>query len=615
MPEHVEQLVGAALRAAQEDGSLPGFEVADLGLERPADPANGDWTTTLALRSAKLAHKAPKDIAAAIASHMPQDPSVERCEVAGPGFMNIYLTAEVKCEPFRQAIEQGADFGRSELGNGQKVQVEFVSANPVGPMHVGHGRWCALGDSLSRVMEHAGFDVEREYYINDHGSQMDVFGSSLAVRYEQLTSLMSERGLSEQEAYDVLVADRDAYVDDEQDEAPETHPLQDAFNEQLGGNAYGGTYIIDIAREFLDSDGTRLLDMDEAERMHEMRERGYHMMLDRIRATCHEARCDFDVWFSERSLYQPGPDGEDAVHRAFDRLREGGYLYETEDGALWFRSTDFGDDKDRVLVKSNGEYTYFASDVAYHLNKFARGAEYSIDLWGADHHGYIARVTNVCDALGFPGKFEVDLGQFVNLLRNGEPVRMSKRRGTMVSFQELLDEVGVDATRYTLISKSANQTIDFDIEAAKKQEASNPVFYVQYAHARICSILRRAAGVSEDEAKEMGMDAVAAKAIGSEFDAALLTDASEAALARKLSEFPELVASCARDRAPFRLTHFCEELASSFHNFYQHCQVLPSEGRPVDPELSRARLAAIDAVRINLEVALGLIGVSAPKVM
>ena len=614
MPEHVEQLVGAALRAAQEDGSLPVFEVADLGLERPADPANGDWTTTLALRSAKLAHKAPRDIAAAIASHMPQDPSVERCEVAGPGFMNIYLTAEAKCEPFRQAIEQGADFGRSDLGHGQKVQVEFVSANPVGPMHVGHGRWCALGDSLSRVMEHAGFDVEREYYINDHGSQMDVFGSSLAVRYEQLTSLMSERGLSEQEAYDVLVADRDAYVDDEQDEAPETHPLQDAFNERLGGNAYGGTYIIDIAREFLDSDGTRLLEMGEAERMHEMRERGYHMMLDRIRATCHEARCDFDVWFSERSLYQPGPDGEDAVHRAFDRLRKGGYLYETEDGALWFRSTDFGDDKDRVLVKSNGEYTYFASDVAYHWNKFQR-VDHVIDVWGADHHGYIKRVESACDALGYPGRFEVVLGQLVNLLRDGVPVRMSKRKGTMVTFDELLEEVGVDATRYTLVSRSSTQVIDFDIEAVKKHALDNPVYYVQYAHARICSILRKAAGVSAEEAAGRGMDEVAASVVGADYDLSLLTDPSEWALARKVAELGDVVVGCARDRAPFRLTHYAEELAAEFHSFYASCQVLSGRGQEVAPELSRARLAACDAVRRVLELTLSLVGVSAPQEM
>ena len=306
--------------------------------------------------------------------------------------------------------------------------------------------------------------------------------------------------------------------------------------------------------------------------------------------------------------------GTSQVDRAFKRLDDMGHLYSTDDGALWFRSTTFGDDKDRVLIKSNGEYTYFASDVAYHWNKFQRD-DYSIDLWGADHHGYIARVTNVCDAMGYEGKFEVDLGQFVNLLRNGEPVRMSKRRGTMVSYQELLDEVGVDAARYTLISKSANQTIDFDIEAVKKQSSSNPVFYVQYAHARVCSILRRAAGVTEEQAAEMGMDAVAKQAIGEDYDLSLLTDPTELQLGRKISSLPDLIASAARDRAPFRLTHYVEELASDFHGFYNACQVLPSEGRPVAEDLSHARLAACDAVRITLALCLKLIGVSAPEVM
>ena len=388
----------------------------------------------------------------------------------------------------------------------------------------------------------------------------------------------------------------------------------DAFNEALGGNSYGGDYIIQIAREFYEADGDKWVSAEPEERDPEFRERAYQAMLRRIKATCHTVRCDFDLWFSERSLYRKDTDGTSQVDRAFRRLDEMGYLYKTDDGALWFKSTAFGDDKDRVLVKSNGEYTYFASDVAYHWNKFQRD-EYSIDLWGADHHGYIARVTNVCDALGYPGKFEVDLGQFVNLLRDGEPVRMSKRKGTMVSFDELIAEVGVDATRYTLISRSSNQTIDFDIEAVKQKDNANPVYYVQYAHARICSILRKAAGVGEDEAVEMGMDEVAKRAIGLAYDLSLLTDATEASLARKLSEFPELVAGCARDRAPFRITHFCEELAAAFHGFYASCQVLPSEGRPVDAELSRARLAACDAVRVNLEVALRLIGVSAPDVM
>ena len=613
MPETIEELVRKALTAAQDAGELPEFEPQDFGIERPADSGNGDWTSTVAMRSARLARMAPAKIAAAIISHLPESDAVSKVEVAGPGFINFYLNSAANNEVFRTIIEAGADWGRCNVGEGLKCQVEFISANPVGPMHIGHGRWAALGDSLCNVMAHAGYDIEREYYINDHGSQMDVFGSSISVRYLQLATLVAE-GATLDGAYAALLADREAFVTDEEDAHPETHPLMDAFNEALGGNAYGGDYIIDLARRFYEIDGDALVSASEDERIESFRERGYLMMLDSIRETCHEARCDFDVWFSERSLYVPDDDGKDAVHRAFDRLEESGHLYTDEAGALWFRSTDFGDDKDRVLVKTNGEYTYFASDVAYHWDKFQR-VDHVIDIWGADHHGYIKRVDSACEALGYPGQFEVLLGQLVNLLRNGEAVRMSKRKGTMVTFDELLAEVGADATRYTLVSRSSNQMIDFDIEAVKRQDNSNPVYYVQYAHARICSILRRAAGVSEEEARELGMDEVARRALGQDYDLSLLTDATEAALSRKLSEFPELVAACARDRAPFRLTHYCEELASTFHSFYHDCQVLPSESRPMDADLSRARLAACDAVRVNLEVALGLIGVSAPEVM
>ena len=613
MPETLENLVRNALAAAQEAGDLPSFEVGDLGFERPADSANGDWSSTVALRSAKLARCAPRKVAEAIVAHLEKADTVERVEVAGPGFVNFYLRAASNNEVFARIREQKADFGRSDFGAHQKVQVEFISANPVGPMHIGHGRWAALGDSLCNVMEHAGYDVEREYYINDHGSQMDVFGRSVECRYLQLCKLV-DKGESVDDAYALLVADRQAYVDDENDERPESHPLMDEFMQALGENSYGGTYIIDLARHFVLQDGSSLLELSGEERVADLRERGYLLMLESIRNTCHEARCDFDVWFSERSLYQKDEDGMDAVHRAFAKLDKMGHLYSTDDGALWFRSTTFGDDKDRVLVKSNGEYTYFASDVAYHWDKFQR-VEHVIDIWGADHHGYIKRVDAACEALGYPGEFEVLLGQLVNLLRNGEAVRMSKRKGTMVTFDELLHEVGADATRYTLVSKSANQMIDFDIEVAKRQDNTNPVYYVQYAHARICSILRRAAGVTMEQASELGMDAIAQQAIGSEVDLGLLTDPTELALSRKLSEYPSLIEACARDRAPFRLTHYAEELAGAFHAFYTQCQVLPSSGRPVDERLSKARLAVCDAVRLTIALTLSLVGVSAPERM
>lgn len=613
MQEQIDACIRAALAAAQEAGELAAFELADTGIERPADPANGDFSSTAALRSAKLAHAAPRAIAEAIVARIPAMAAIERVEVAGPGFINFYLSTASANDVFNQIRRQGADFGRSELGGHQKIQVEFVSANPVGPLHIGHGRWAALGDSLCNVLAHAGYDVQREYYINDHGSQMDVFGSSIAVRYLQIADLVAA-GKDADEAHAALIADRDAFIEDEEDERPEAHPLMDAFNEALGGNAYGGDYIIELAKRFWDIDGDALVGATADERMASFRERGHLMMLDSIRRTCHEARCDFDIWFSERSLYTPDEDGTDAVHRAFDRLDEMGHLYATDDGALWFRSTDFGDDKDRVLVKSNGEYTYFASDVAYHWNKFQR-VEHVIDIWGADHHGYIKRVDSACEALGYPGRFEVLLGQLVNLLRNGEAVRMSKRKGTMVTFAELLDEVGADATRYTLVSKSSHQMIDFDIDVVKRQDNSNPVYYVQYAHARICSILRRAAGMTFEEAQVLGMDAVADAAMGDAPDVSLLADETENALARKLSEFGTLIEACARDRAPFRLTHYAEELAAHFHSFYTVCQVLPGKGRPVDGDLSKARLLVCDATRRVLALTLRLIGVSAPERM
>ncbi|MCI1497330.1 MAG: arginine--tRNA ligase [Atopobiaceae bacterium] len=614
MPENLDQLVRAAISAAQEQGDLPAFEVGDVGLERPNVTFHGDWTSTVALRSAKLAHMKPRDIASAIAKHIEGSKEIDKVEIAGPGFINFYLSTGANNEIFRTVIEQGADFGKSDVGHGQKVQVEFVSANPTGPMHVGHGRWVALGDSLCRVLEHTNYQVEREYYINDHGSQMDVFGRSVSKRYLQLFEIMEKDSCGLDGAAEALFADRARYVEDEEDEAPETHPYMDEFNTDLGGNAYGGDYIIELARRFAETDGDRWVEAEADARVAEFRERGYKAMLETIRQTCHDARCDFDVWFSERSLYEKDETGTNAVERAFAALDKGGYLYRTDDGALWFRSTEFGDDKDRVLVKTNGEYTYFASDIAYHWNKFQR-VDHVIDIWGADHHGYIARVNAACEALGYPGEFEVLLGQLVNLLRNGQAIRLSKRKGVMVTFRELLDEVGADAVRYTLISKSSNQTIDFDIEAVKRKSNDNPVYYVQYAHARICSILRRAAGLELEEAEPLGMDAVAERSIGADYDLSLLSDPTELALSRKLSEFPELVAGCARDRAPFRLTHYAEELAGDFHAFYGVCQVLPSEGRPVDPELSRARLAACDAVRRVLALTLSLIGVSAPTHM
>lgn len=616
MPEKIEELVRAALAEAQKAGDVPEFELEDCGIERPADTSHGEWTSTMALKSAKLAHCAPRQIAEGVVKHLEVGGMIEKVEIAGPGFINFYLSAAAKNAIFGEAREQGMNFAKSNVGHGLKTQVEFVSANPVGPMHVGHGRWAALGDSMCNVMAHAGYDIEREFWINDYGNQMNTFGNSISKRYMQLADIMEKQGCDIDAARDFLAKDRDNFVQDEADEHPDSHPYMDEFTADLGKDSYGGTYIIDEAAAFWKSDGDKWVNADAQERMLSFRERGYAKMLSDMKETCHDVRCDFDVWMSERTMYQKDWTGTSPVERAYKKLDDMGYLYRTDDGALWFRSTEFGDDKDRVIQKSNGDYTYFSSDIAYHWNKFQR-VDRVLDIWGADHHGYIARVKAVCDALGYPGQFEVPLGQFVNLLRNGKPVRMSKRKGTMITFRELIDEVGADATRYTLISRSSNQTIDFDIEAVKEKSQSNPVYYVQYAHARICSILRKAAGVTPEQAELMGMENVAVKAIDSvgTVDYSLLTDPTELALSRKLSELQDLIAGCARDRAPFRLTHYVEELAADFHSFYQACQVLPSEGRPVDPDVCRARLAACDAVRSVLKLVLSLIGVSAPLSM
>lgn len=613
MPEKIDLLIKAAIEAAQAAHELPAFEIADTGIERPADTDHGEWTSTVALRSAKLAKAAPAQIANTIVSFLPNDEAIKKVEVAGPGFINFYLNTAASNSIFTTVIEAGKDFGRSDIGQGEKVQVEFISANPTGPLHIGHGRWSAIGDSLCNVLDFAGYDVQREYYINDRGAQMDIFGASVAERYSQIARLIDE-GKTLQEAYEALIDDREAYVADENDEHPETYPLTTAFNEALGENAYGGDYVIAIARDFYDADGPAYVGLSREEAIEIFREKAYAVQLAKIKETCDNAHCHFDEWKSERTFYEPDETGKTPLDTIFELMREKDLLYQTDDGATWFKTTEFGDDKDRVVIKSDGDYTYFASDVYYTWDKFNR-FDYEINILGADHHGYIKRVQAVAAALDHPGKYEVVLGQLVNLLRGGEPVRMSKRRGTMVTFDELLEEVGADATRYTLISRSSNQPIDFDIDEAKKQESSNPVYYVQYAHARICSILRKAAGVTLEEAQQEGMEEVARRAMGKDPDVSLLDKPSEVQLARRLSEFPELVASCARDRAPFRITHYVQSLASDFHHFYTECPILPRENKPVEEGVSRARLAACDAVRIVLENALRLIGVTAPQKM
>lgn len=574
--EQLESLVEQALQAAVSDGSLPLEAIPEVGLERPRDEANGDWASTVAMRCAKQAKMNPRQVAEIIVDHLPENDVVASVEIAGPGFINFRLTSAVLQGVVRAVREEEENYGKGVISEEErKVNLEYVSANPTGPLHVGHGRWAALGDAMARVMRHAGYDVYEEFYINDHGTQMDVFGNSVGVRYMQLLG------------HDV--------------EMPEV--------------CYGGSYVADIAQGIIDEEGNKYESLTDEERMEAFREYSYQKMLDLQNETLTNFGTTFDRWFSERSLYVSDETGETAVSRSLKAMDEKGYVYE-EEGATWFRSTDLGDDKDRVLIKANGEMTYFMSDVAYHYDKMQRGFDHLIDLWGADHHGYIKRCECMLEAWGWPGALEVVLGQLVNLYRDGEPVRMSKRTGEMVTMQELVDEVGVDATRYLLLSRSSDQPIDFDIEVAKKQDATNPVFYVQYAHARICSVLRRAAEAVDpalaeaNRAGEITMNQLAEKLIPENVDLSSLTEPSELALMRKMDDFSSLVALAARDRAPFRLTHYAQELAGLFHSFYGACHIMSAP-----EEVRQARLALADATRIVLALSLNLLGVSAPERM
>jgi arginyl-tRNA synthetase len=564
----ISELVSAAVGAAIDAGELPLASAPDPALERPRDPSHGDWATTVALRSAKEAGMNPRQVAEIVAARIGQSDDVAGVEIAGPGFINIRLAPVALQRIFTQARGLGREFGRVDVGQGRRVQVEFVSANPVGPMHVGHGRWAALGDGMARVLEHAGWDVEREFYINDAGVQMDVFGKSVAARYLELCG-------------------REVVFEPEW---------------------YQGAYITEIAREIFHAEGESWADKPAAEREAHFRETAYTAVLEHLEHVLHGMGVDYDVWFSERTLHEASVDGSTAVVRAIKALRDAGYIYEL-DGATWFRTTELGDDKDRVLVKADGEYTYFAADIAYHKNKFDRGFDRVINIWGADHHGYVARMKAAAAALGHAGQLDVVIGQLVNLFRNGEAVRMSKRTGEMVTFEELLDEVGADAARYWFLRRNTDQPVDFDIELARQQSADNPVYYVQYAHARICSILRRAAG-EDVAARHATIASLAAEFVRGDADLSLLTEDAELSLMRKLSEFSEVVEGAARDLAPHRLTRYAEELAATFHQFYTLCRVMTD-----DAELTAARLYAVDAARSVLETVLGLLGVSAPERM
>jgi arginyl-tRNA synthetase len=520
-----------------------------VNVERPRNPDHGDYATNVALQVAKRAGVPPRDLAGWIAERLEATPGIASAELAGPGFLNIRLDAAAAGQLARTIVEAGPEYGRGDTLRDRRVNLEFISANPTGPLHLGHSRWAAVGDALHRVLAAAGADVTSEFYINDRGVQMDRFGASIAAA---------------------------------------------ATGEPIPEDGYHGAYIADLAAAIV-ADRPELLDLPAEERRNEFREEGYRRQLAEQQQVLEAMGVHFDVWYSERSLYDSG-----AVERGLKRLREQGHVF-TADGAEWLRTTDYGDDKDRVLVRSNGELTYFASDTAYYVDKRDRGFDQAIYMLGADHHGYVGRLKALAACAGDdPARtLDVMIGQLVKILKAGEEVKLSKRAGNIVTLDEFLEMAGTDAVRYSLTRYPTDSPLTLDIEDITRRTNDNPVFYVQYAHARIASLLRNAADVGVDRG---------------ELKPELLDHEKEGLLLGALGEFPSVVASAAELREPHRIARYLEQLAGTYHRFYDNCRVLPmGDEEPTDTH--RARLWLCEATRTVLANGLGLLGVSAPERM
>lgn len=547
----LRQGVAAACAQAMAAGTLPEAALPDFVIETPKDEKNGDFSTNLAMQLTRILRQNPRKIAEAIVSGIDLPGLVERVEIAGPGFINFYLVPGWLNRVLPAIQEEDADYGKSNAGGGEHVQVEFVSANPTGLLHMGNARGGALGDTLAAVLNEAGYVCDKEYYINDAGNQVENLGKSVEARYFELLG-------------------RDDY--------------------QIPEDGYHGKDIIATAQRLLDEKGESLVDLPEAERRELMKNYALKEKVAGIRGSLENFGVVFDNWFSEQSLHDAG-----SVHEVVDILREKGVVYE-KDGAQWLRATDWGEEKDEVLVRSNGTPTYFAADIAYHRDKFERGYKRLINIWGADHHGHVARLKGAMTALGYDGDdITVILMQLVRLYRGGEIVKMSKRSGKYVTLDELIEEVGKEAARFFFIMRSPDSALDFDLDLAKAESSDNPVYYVQYAHARICSILS-VAGVDTPKAADV--------------DLSLLTEENERVLIRKLAEWPQEVADAARELAPYHLAYYAKELANAFHSFYNSCKVLTD-----DAALRDARLALVDCTRITLRNVLTLLGLSAPERM
>ena len=546
LAEKIRQTAQKAIaEGVVKEGALP-----EVLLTVPPKKEFGDFATNFAMQSARSLHCNPRVLAQYIVEHLTGG-YVQKAEIAGPGFINFYLNPDWVWDMLAEIVEAGENYGNLSPVAGEKIQLEYVSANPPGPWHVGHGRGAAVGSALGNLLKAAGYQVEREYYINDAGNQMDNLARSVNARYLELSGRTCE------------------------------------FPE----DGYHGQDIVETARRILNKYGDKFLQMEEAERLEQFKTIAYEEKLAALREDLEHFNVHFDSWFSEKTLHEGNK-----IKEACDTLLAKGYMYE-KDGALWLKSTEFGDDKDRVVIRDNGVPTYFAADIAYHTNKFQRGFDRVINLWGADHHGYIARMKAAMQCMGFrPEQLEILVLQMVRLLRDGQEVKMSKRTGQSVTLNELIEEVGTDAARFFFIMRSIDSQLDFDLDLAKKKSNDNPVFYVQYAHARICSILR--------QVEEAGIR------VDGKGNYKRLTEPVEIDLIKKLGEYPEMLAQAAADRAVQQVAHYVYDLAGLFHSAYNQCRILG-----VDEELQQARLAMVLAVGHVLRHGLDILGVSAPEKM
>jgi len=546
----VELLMQAASKA-QESGKLPAVTLPEITVEHPQNPEHGDYASSFPLKLARVSGVSPLTVAENVVGFMASSPEIDAVAVAPPGFINFTLKSDWLTRQVDSILAASDAYGNINLGQGSRVQIEFVSVNPTGPLHVGHGRGAILGSTLANVLTAAGYQVEKEYYLNDAGSQVDAFYRSLYARYQQRFGI----------------------------------------DAKMPSDGYQGYYMVDLAKEIIDEEGDRFLTLPEQEAVPQLGQIGLERIVKQIRNDLELLGVSFDVWFSERSLYDGGQ-----YQKVMSLLRQGGYIAEKE-GATWFISTALGEDKDNVVVRSDGSPTYFASDIAYHYNKFIeRNFDKVINIWGADHQGHVSRMKAVVGALGIaPERLQVIISQMVTLRRGEELVRVSKRSGDIITLREVVDEAGADACRFFFLSRSADSQMDFDIELAKKQSADNPVYYVQYAHARIASILRLA------QARGIGYG---------DGDVSLLSSVPELTLIRKMLLLPEIVEVVAHTLEPHHLTYYAQDLATVFHNFYKQCRVLSQ-----DKVLTKARLKLVKAAKIVLARTLHLMGMTAPEKM